>query len=63
MLDFLAKYNKFIVAFVAAIISLVTIYFGSQPWIPVLISFLAAIGVVVVPNKQSGNMLPSEKVQ
>lgn len=61
MIDFLTKYNKFLVAFIGAILQLVTIYFGTQPWIPVLIAFLAAIGVYIVPNTSNGNRLPLEE--
>lgn len=50
-MDFLSKYNKFIVAIVAALVALVTIYFGAEPWVPVLINFLGAIGVYIAPNR------------
>lgn len=50
-MDFITKYNKFIIAIVGAIVALVTIYFGAQPWVPVLVNFLTAIGVYAAPNR------------
>ena len=46
----LGKYTKFWVALIGAVVALLTIYFGAQPWLPILINFLTAIGVYAATN-------------
>lgn len=46
------KYAKFWIAFAAAVLNLIGAYFPDQPWLPILINFAAALGVVIVPNKK-----------
>lgn len=46
------KYAKFWVALATAVLNLLTVYFPNQPWLPVVISFAGALGVVTVPNKK-----------
>lgn len=47
----LAKYNKLWVALVGAGVQLLTIYFGSAEWLPVVVAFLTAAGVYQVKNE------------
>jgi hypothetical protein len=46
-----AKYRKFYTALATAVVTLLTIQFGSAVWLPVLVNFLGAIGVLAVPNQ------------
>lgn len=46
----LGRYSKFWIALIAAIVSLVGLYYGAQPWFPILVSFVSAIGVYATPN-------------
>lgn len=47
----LGKYSKFWIALIGALVALLTIYFGAQPWLPILVNFLTAIGVYYAPNR------------
>lgn len=51
----MAKYNKFIVAIVGAVISGLNLYFGdgNPEWVAMLIAVATALGVYQVPNKVS----------
>lgn len=53
MLDNFNKYNKFWVALTGAVMSLLTIRFGSADWLPILVSFLTAIGVYGIENEKA----------
>lgn len=46
------KYAKFWVAVVAAGVQLINVYFSDQAWVPVVVSLIAALGVITVPNKK-----------
>jgi type IV secretory pathway VirB2 component (pilin) len=46
----LGKYSKFWIALIGAIVSGLTLYFGSNEWITILVTFLSAIGVFASPN-------------
>lgn len=48
----LSKYNKLWIALAGAGVQLVLTYFPTEPWVPILIAFLTAVGVYQVPNKQ-----------
>lgn len=50
---FSGQYNKLWIALIGAGVQLVSIYFPTAEWVPVLIAFLTAIGVFQVPNKVS----------
>lgn len=52
MLQNPSKYRKFYTALGTAVISLLTIYFGTALWLPVLVNFVGALGVLGVSNKQ-----------
>lgn len=47
-----AKYAKFWVALVTAVLNGLTVYFPDQSWLPVVITFAGSLGVFVVPNKK-----------
>lgn len=44
------SYAKFYVALTGAFVALLTAYFGDAQWLPILVSFLTAIGVYVKEN-------------
>lgn len=44
------KYRKFYTALATAVVGLLTIYCGSALWLPVVINFLGALGVLTVAN-------------
>lgn len=45
------KYNKFIIALVGAAVAAASVLFSDAEWLPIVVSFLTAIGVYQVPNK------------
>lgn len=48
----LKPYNKFIVALLGAILTVVAQFYGSNPYVAMILSVLAALGVFVIPNKK-----------
>lgn len=48
----LAKYNKFIVAIIGAIFTVVVQHYGTNEVVQAIIPVLAALGVYAAPNAQ-----------
>jgi len=49
-IDWASQYNKLWVALIGAILTTLAVYFPSEPWVTVLITFATAIGVFTAPN-------------
>ena len=47
-----AQYNKLWIALIGAIITTLTVYFPTEQWVTILVTFLVAVGVYTAPNKQ-----------
>lgn len=45
-----ARYNKFWVALGTALLNLATVYFPTEEWVPVLITFAGTFGVFYTKN-------------
>lgn len=50
-INWFTKYNKFFIALFGAIITTLTVYFPTQDWVTLLITFVTALGVYATPNK------------
>lgn len=48
----LGRYNKFLVAFVTACISGLTVLYSDANWLPIVINLAGALGVYQVRNKE-----------
>lgn len=48
-------YSKFIVAILAAVASILSVYFGSALWEPSVLAALGALAVYLVPNQVNNN--------
>lgn len=51
MLKVLARYNKFWIALLGAVLTVVVQHFGDQSAVQVVVAILTALGVYQVPNK------------
>jgi len=47
----IGRYSKFIAAVVGLAGTILTSYYGDAAWMPAAVSALAAVGVLLVPNK------------
>ncbi len=47
----LSKYNKLWIALAGAAVQLLTVYFPTEPWVPIVIAFLTAVGVYTAKNQ------------
>lgn len=47
----LASYNKFLIAVLGAVVSVVYQQYGSNHWVSAVVAALTALGVYVAPNK------------
>lgn len=50
---FTGQASKFLVAIMGAVSSSLTLYYGNEHWVPIVVSAIAAIGVYLVPNSSS----------
>lgn len=48
-----SRYNKFVVAFLGAVATILTTYFQSQHWVPAVLSLISAISVMLIPNSKN----------
>lgn len=44
-------YNKFLIALLGAVLNVVVLFYGNNPYVSVAVGFLTAVGVHQVPNK------------
>lgn len=49
-IDWAKQYNKLWIALLGAIVTTLTVYFPSEQWVTMLVTFLTALGVYSVPN-------------
>lgn len=47
----LKPYNKFLVALAGAILNVVVLFYGNNPYVSAALSLLTAVGVHLTPNK------------
>lgn len=52
MLQKLAPYNKFLVALLGAVVTVVVQFYGDNQFVQAVVPILAAFGVYQVPNKR-----------
>jgi hypothetical protein len=46
----LGKYSKFITAAVGQVLTYISLYYGSEHWVAIVVAVAAALGVYAVPN-------------
>lgn len=51
MLKKLAPYNKFLVALLGAVLTVVVQFYGDNSTVQIVVALLTALGVHIVPNK------------
>lgn len=52
IIDTLKPYNKFLIALLGAILTVVVQYYGDNTYVVMVTSLLTALGVYQVPNKE-----------